>query len=121
MSEADRLVVTCPNCQTRMQIKRMLAGTRIHCPNKACGSVIAVPELPAPPVAKPRPEPIVTQKVAAGDWLKEDLPRVDADWYYADRQQSFGPVPLRYLEQRVKSGQLKPADGWAGRGASARP
>jgi hypothetical protein len=31
-------------------------------------------------------------------------------WYYAQNEQTFGPVPLGYLQQRVRSGQLTPAD-----------
>ena len=35
---------------------------------------------------------------------------MDSVWHYIENQQTFGPVPLVYLEQRVKSGLLKASD-----------
>jgi hypothetical protein len=74
----------CPGCEKSLQIQDEFAGKRVKCAN--CGQIISVP------TAQPASEP------------------VDPEWHYVDHQQTLGPVPLAYLQQRVKSGLLKPTD-----------
>ena len=125
MSPTQTVHIMCSKCQTWCCVSSDLAGKRIRC--QACAAIVDVP-LPTAiaeigtellvPVALPSAEPILAAEKKLPPPLDPIMsppapPVVDgvkAMWHYVDRQQTFGPVSLEYLEQRVKSGLLTPTD-----------